>query len=79
MAQSILHHLNIHTRFAHSRCECMPQGVTAEVWKKHRVFFALLKHLVVAIPDDSADGLVQRSLVEGSAISVEEDKIRVLR
>ena len=55
----------------------MAQGVTAKVWEKHRVFFALLKHLVVAIPDDSADDLVQRSPVEGAAISVEEDKIRV--
>ena len=31
MPQSVLHYLDVYTRFAHSRCECMPQGVTAKV------------------------------------------------
>ena len=77
MAQCILHDLDVHTRFAHSCGECMPQGVTAKVRKQNGVFFTLLEHFIVAIPDDPADSLVQRSLIECSSIPVEEDEIRV--
>ena len=77
MTQSVLHDLDVHTRFAHSCGECMPQGVTAKVRKQNGVIFTLLEHFVAAIPDDPADGLVQRSLIKCSSIPVEEDKIRV--
>ena len=77
MAQGILHNLDVHTCFAHSRGEGVPQGVTAKVWKQNRIFLALLEYFIVAVPDNPADGLVQRSLIEGAAVTVEEDKIRV--
>lgn len=77
MPQSVLHYLDVHTRFTHSRGECMPQGVTAKVWKQNGIFFTLLEHLVIAVPDDPADSLVQRSLVKGTTIPVKEDEIRV--
>lgn len=77
MAQCVMHDLDIHACFTHSGGEGMPQRVTTKVRKQYGVFFTLLEHLVVAVPDDPADSLVQRSLIKGSAVPVEEDEIRV--
>ena len=77
MTQSVLHDLDVHTCFAHSRGEGVPQGATAKVWKQNGIFLTLLEYFIIAVPDDPADGLVQRSLVESTAVPVEEDKIRV--
>ena len=66
MTQGILDDFDIYASLAHPCGKGVPEGMAAKVRKQHGVFFTLLQHLVIAVPDNSADCLVQRSLVVGS-------------
>ena len=77
MTQSILHDLDVHSSFAHSGGKCMPERVTAKVRKKHRVLLSLQEYGIVAIPDDPANGFIQRTLMLGCSIAVDKDEIGI--
>lgn len=77
MSQRILNHLDVHARFAHPGREGMPQGVAAETRQEYGAVRVLRQHFIVAVPDDTTDGLIQRSLMLTLTKAVDKDKVRV--
>ena len=77
MSKSVLHDFDIYTCFAHSGGKGMPEGMAAKVRKKHRILLAFQEYGIVAIPDNPADGFIQRTLMLGCSVAVDEDKIGI--
>ena len=71
MSENVLHEFNIRSGLTHSGRECMFETVAAEVWQEHFRIFAFQKLLVVAVPDDSSDDSVQRSVLMDLSVTVQ--------
>ena len=79
VTQSVLNNFYIYTRFAHPCRECVAQRVAAKVRQQYGIFLSLMiqQHLIIAIPSNSPNRLVNRPLMIGIAIFVQENEIRV--
>ncbi len=77
VTKDILNHLDVDAFLAHPGCEGVPKCMATEWRKKNEVRFAGVQHMIIAVPDDSANGLIQRSLMLRMTKAVDEDEIRI--
>ena len=75
MSECILNNFYIYPRFTHSRCKCMPERMTTEMWEKHFRIFVFQKLLVIAITDNASDCLIQSRLMLWLSEAIEKYKI----
>jgi len=76
MAENILDDLDVDAFLAHPRCEGMTKRMTTERRKKNKALHAGIQHMIVAVPDDAADGFVQGSLMLRMTEAVDKNEIR---
>lgn len=77
MTQHRLHDLYIKSRLAHTRCKSMPQYMTVETGEEHRLIVNVVffKDFAITIPHDSAQCLIQCSLMLYLSESVDKEVI----
>lgn len=76
VAKDLLDDLDIDAILKQSGCEGVTQGVAGEPGQQYRIF-ELIQLLIVTVPDDSPEGLVERPLMLAISIPVDEDEIRI--
>lgn len=73
MPQQILYGLDADSRIGSEvRRKCMPVGMTTELRQQDGRFVGLQKRLIVAVPDDAAERLVQHVLLQRHPEAVEK-------
>lgn len=77
VSQGILDDLDIYACFTHSCGEGMPQRMTAEMGEENGIVFFFHQYFIITVSDDPADGLIQRAMIERTAIPVQKDEVRV--
>lgn len=76
MAKDLLDDLDIDAILKQSGCEGVTQGVAGEPRQQYRIF-GRFQLLIIAVSDDSPEGLVERPLMLAISIPVDEDEIRI--
>lgn len=77
MTKGVLNDLDIHSSLTHPGRECVSQGVAAKVRKEYGIILTLHQHFVIAVPSNSSNRFVHRSLVIGAAFPVYEDEVSI--
>ena len=76
VTKDLLNDLDIDTVLKQAGCEGVTQGVAGEPGQQYRIF-GLFQLLIIAVSDDSPEGLVERPLMLAISIPVDEDEIRI--
>ena len=77
MTEYILHSLDIYACFAHPRCKGVPERVVADLREQNRIFFACIKDFIIAVPDNTAECLIQCALILRVAETVDKDEVGI--
>ena len=75
MTENILHSLDIYACFAHSCCKSMSECVIADLREQNRILFACVQDFIIAVPDDTAECLIQCALILRVAETIYKDEI----